>query len=51
VGINFNTYADAVSNASLASARVQAGIMPPTGGLPQSERDIIRQWLEQGLLE
>jgi len=49
--VNFNTYEVAAANANRAIVRVQAGTMPPTGGRPQSERDLFQKWIDQGLLE
>ena len=51
VGVNFDTYTVAAANAVRGNTRVQAGTMPPTGTLPQNERELIQLWLDQGLLE
>jgi len=50
-GGDFDTYTSATANSTRGNVRVQAGTMPPSGGIPQSERDIFQQWLDQGLLE
>lgn len=50
-GVNFDTYTLARTNAVRGNTRVQAGTMPPTGSLPQSERARFQKWLDQGLLE
>lgn len=39
------------ANAALINARVASGSMPPRGGLVQAERDIIAQWIADGMLE
>ncbi|MEZ5357227.1 MAG: hypothetical protein R3F48_00260 [Candidatus Zixiibacteriota bacterium] len=51
VGVNFNTYSAAVANASAANVRIQSGTMPPTGGLPQGERSLFQEWINDGLIE
>jgi len=50
-GVNFDTYNAAVASGNRANVRIQAGTMPPAGGIPQSERDLFQQWIDQGLLE
>jgi len=39
------------ANAALINARVASGSMPPRGGLVQAERDVIAQWIADGMLE
>lgn len=39
------------ANAAGINARVANGTMPPSGGLAQAERDIIAQWIADGMLE
>lgn len=51
VGVNWDTYDAAVASAARGNIRVQAGTMPPTGGIPQDQRDLFQKWLDQGLLE
>ena len=51
VGVNFDTYANARSSADRADARIQAGTMPPTGGLTTYDRSVFHKWVEQGTPE
>ena len=46
--VNFDIVSD---NAARINARVANGTMPPSGGLAQAERDIIAQWIADGMLE
>ena len=39
------------ANAAAINGRIANGTMPPSGGLPQAERDLIAQWIEDGMLE
>ncbi len=39
------------ANATRINARVANGSMPPSGGLAKVERDIIAQWIADGMLE
>jgi len=45
--INFDTYSDAVDNLDRANVNIQAGTMPPTGGIPPEERNLIQWWVDQ----
>lgn len=49
--VNFNSYSNAINSAGLANSRIQAGTMPPDGGLPSDDRDLFQQWIDQGLKE
>ena len=51
VGIDFDNYGDASTNSTRANARIQAGSMPPGGGLDQSDRDKFQAWINQGVPE
>jgi mono/diheme cytochrome c family protein len=51
VSVNFDTYTDAVTSSQRANQRVQAGTMPPSGGLSQSEMDLFGKWLDAGAPE
>lgn len=46
--VNFNTYELAVANSERANIRIQAGTMPPTGGLETAERATFQQWINDG---
>ncbi len=46
--VNFNTYELAVANSERANARLQAGTMPPTGGLDAQLRATFLEWLADG---
>ena len=50
-GVNFDTYALAVASSQRANVRIQAGSMPPGGGIPQSQRNLFQAWLGSGLLQ
>ena len=43
-GINFDKYDDAVMDADLAKSEVEAGAMPPGGGLSADEKAQIVDW-------
>ncbi|MCE5270343.1 hypothetical protein LLH00_03570 [bacterium] len=51
VQVNLDSYSAAVSVAQAANLRIQSGTMPPTGGIPQTERALFQQWLEEGMPE
>jgi uncharacterized membrane protein len=51
VGIDLDTYSDAVASAERANARIQAGTMPPSGGLSDYERGLFQRWVDQGTQE
>jgi hypothetical protein len=46
VGVDFNTFANATFNDNevRANVRIQAGTMPPTGGLPGNLRALMQDW-------
>jgi hypothetical protein len=46
--IDLNTYLEMLDNLDRGNVNIQAGTMPPTGGLPQSDRDLFQQWVDQG---
>jgi len=50
-GVDFDTYAGAMVNIAHATYHVIGGQMPPGGGLPENERALWVQWVEQGTLE
>jgi hypothetical protein len=50
-GIDFDTYANATQWAEQGNARIQAGSMPPSGGLTSNDRALFQKWVDQGLLE
>ena len=47
--VNLDTYEGVVAAISRANPRIQAGTMPPTGGIPLEDRALIQQWVEAGL--
>ena len=49
--VNLDTYENAVAVAERANTQIQAGNMPPAGGLPNDLRDLFQQWVNQGLEE
>lgn len=48
ITINFDTYELAVANIERANTRIQAGTMPPTGGLAPEIRTTVLDWLATG---
>jgi uncharacterized membrane protein len=50
-GINFDTYSVARASADGGSMSIQAGTMPPAGGLSQYDRSLFAKWVEQGTQE
>ena len=48
ITINFDTYELAVANIERANTRIQAGTMPPTGGLDTEIRTTVMDWLATG---
>ena len=50
-GVNCDTYAVAQASADRGNARIQAGTMPPSGGLSQYDRSLFAKWVEQGTQE
>jgi mono/diheme cytochrome c family protein len=47
---NFNTYQDAKASARDANHRIQAGVMPPSAPLDDSDRALFQARIDQGLL-
>lgn len=47
--VNLDTYEGVKAAISRANPRIQAGTMPPTGGIPLEDRALIQQWVEAGL--
>jgi uncharacterized membrane protein len=50
-GVDVDTYAGAVQWADRSNARIQAGSMPPSGGLSSSDRELFQKWVDQGTPE
>ena len=50
-GVDFDTYANIALWAERANARIQAGSMPPSGGLDSDDRALFQKWVDQGLPE
>jgi uncharacterized membrane protein len=46
--VNLDTYENVIDVAERANTQIQAGNMPPTGGLPDNLRDLFQQWIDQG---
>lgn len=42
------TYAQIEQNKTRVNSRVSAGTMPQSGPLPQSEKDLIQRWIDEG---
>jgi len=51
INVNFDTFQDAVMWSDLMNQRIQSGTMPPDGGIPNEERALFQQWIDDGLLE
>lgn len=50
-GVDFDTYANAAQSAERGNVRIQAGSMPPTGGIDSYDRALFQKWIDQELLE
>ncbi len=46
--VNFDTYESAIKSAQRANARIQAGTMPPDGGIPEEQRALFQKWIDNG---
>ncbi len=51
IGVDFDTYETAATSGDLANQRVQADVMPPAGPLSNVKKSLLRQWVEDGLIE
>lgn len=49
-GVRFDSYENASKAASFANDEIQAGRMPPEGGLAACERDLFQAWIDGGKL-
>lgn len=47
VGVDFDTYELAKENAVRANSRIQNGSMPPSGPIPEEEKQIFQMWIDQ----
>lgn len=47
-GVNFDTYEDASRLATAMDDFIQSGVMPPSGLLPDGEREIFGAWVDTG---
>jgi hypothetical protein len=45
IGVDFNTYGDAITWSDRIQARVVAGDMPPAGGPNEEERALLDEWI------
>lgn len=50
-GVRLDSYENILLEAQLANSRVQLGIMPPTGGLPDELRELMQAWIDDGIQE
>jgi len=48
---NYDTYEQLVSNAVTVNSYIQAGQMPPDGGLSAADRKLFQDWLDGGKLK
>ncbi len=48
-GIDIETYSGVVEWVERCNARIQAGSMPPVGGLASTDRELFQTWIDQGL--
>jgi len=46
--VNFDTYESAVKSAQRANARIQAGTMPPDGGIAEEQHALFQKWIGKG---
>jgi uncharacterized membrane protein len=51
VNVNFDTYQSIVNFSGEALSRIQSGIMPPTGQIPENDRAVFQQWVMSGMPE
>ncbi len=51
IDVNLDTYENVIEVAERANIQIQAGTMPPTGGLQLELRALFQQWINQGLEE
>jgi len=51
VGVDLDTFQRAVEWAERSNIRIQAGTMPPAGGLSSYERSLFQKWIDQDLQE
>ncbi len=49
--INLDTYENVISSATLANTRIQAGTMPPSGGLSETDKKTVQSWIDAGTPE
>jgi len=49
--VNFDTYQAALAKADRANARIQAGTMPPSGGLSAELKALMQSWIDAGTPE
>ena len=47
-GVNLGTYDEVFKHRSRVNARIQAGTMPPSGGMDGKDRALIQSWVDQG---
>jgi len=47
-GINLSTYASVKANAAQANTQIQAGNMPPGGGLSAADKQMFQSWVSAG---
>ena len=50
-GVSLDSYDNAVLHADRANARIQAGTMPPGGGLSNSDAALFQAWVDGGKLQ
>ena len=50
-GVRLDSLASVRANADLADEAMQSGRMPPTGGLPQRDRELFSAWIVDGMLD
>jgi hypothetical protein len=44
VGLDYDTFAAAKANAEEGAAEIFSGSMPPTGGLPEADKQVYYRW-------
>jgi len=49
-GTDLETYSGVVEWVERSNARIQAGSMPPFGGLASTDRELFQTWIDQGLI-
>ena len=50
-GVDLDKYQGAAASSEKSAARIQAGLMPPSGPLSEADKSTFMDWVADGLLE